>query len=361
MARIRRRPVPIGARRRPTRAGHANFRRDSARSVEKTQTIVPVEDRKSLAHVGETDSATGARRAGEPHAVVGHAQHEVVVLHGCPDADRTGGAAPGKPVSDGVLHQRLQDESRNEAVHRRVPDVVLDREPVGESHALNVEIRLERDQLFAKRDLVGALREGGSKDGGQLLQHERSRRRRVVRELRHGAQRVEQEVRLELRLEIVQPRARERMLEPHRLALPVGERAADDERLDDGYDRGVAHEVEVRVRGDQAPHRIHSRRWIQDREQPACERGVDPGGGQQKRQMERDQRPQVRRQPPRAQVPGGDDRAEDCPEQRDARVDLDPTAPAEAVLRRESDTHRGLDLIEGEPGGEKEEGGAEAS
>ena len=47
-------------------------------------------------------------------------------------------------------------------------------------------------------------------------------------------------MRLELRLEIVEPRAGQRTLETHRLPLAFGERAANDERLADGDDRDVA-------------------------------------------------------------------------------------------------------------------------
>ena len=151
------------------------------------------------------------------------------------------------------------------------------------------------------------------------------------------------------------------MLEPHRLALSVGERAANDERLDDGDSHGSSSRGRSPRTRRSGSTSVHSRRRSGDGEEPAGERGVDPGGGQRKRQVERDQRPEVRRQPSRAKVPRRDDRAEDRPKQRDAGVDLDPTAPAEAVFRRESDTHRGLDLIEREPGGEQEEGGAEAS
>ena len=53
-----------------------------------------------------------------------------------------------------------------------------------------------------------AFAERVAEDRGELAQHARRRRRRLVRELRDGAERIEEEVRLELRLEIVEPRAR---------------------------------------------------------------------------------------------------------------------------------------------------------
>ena len=175
-------------RRRSGVARARNFGRDAARSVEKTQSIVAIENAESLAHVRETDAAARPRRAVEPHAVVGHAHHELVVVHGGPDSIVPAALRPLKPVTNGVLHQRLQDEARYEAVDRRVVDAILDRQPVGEANALNVEIRLEptisSPSVTSSARCASAVR----KTADNCCSTSAAVARRVVRELGHGAE-----------------------------------------------------------------------------------------------------------------------------------------------------------------------------
>jgi hypothetical protein len=111
-------------------------------------------------------------------------------------------------MANRIFDQRLQHEPRHETVDRIVGDAVVDGQPVGEANSLNVEIRLDSDDLLAERDLVGLAAECRAKDRGELPKNARRRGGRIECQLGDGAERVEEKVRLKLRLEVVQAGAR---------------------------------------------------------------------------------------------------------------------------------------------------------
>jgi len=97
--------------------------------------------------------------------------------------------------------------------HERQPrarlDLELDGQPVTESRALDLEIRIEARELLIERHLVlpGAL-ERQTKERVQLPQHSLCRVGRLVRQLRDRVETVEEEVRLKLQSEELELRAR---------------------------------------------------------------------------------------------------------------------------------------------------------
>ena len=150
-------------------------------------------------------------------------------------------------MANGILDERLQDESGNQAIDGIVLDAILDRQPVGEANSLDVEVRFDSDDLFAERDLTRALSQRRAKDRRELSNHATRGDGRIVCELGHGSKGVEQEVRLKLRLEIVQTRSSERCLEPSGLALSLREGAPHERELRGRNDDGIARDVEVGV------------------------------------------------------------------------------------------------------------------
>src|SRR5262249_5911120 len=108
-----------------------------------------------------------------------------------------------------------------EKIDRVLVHVALDREPVGETQPLNIQIRLQRNELLAERALVGLTGDRLTEDGRELSEDACRGRRRFEGGLRHGAQRVEQKMRLQLRLEKIELGAREQRLQLRCQPLPV--------------------------------------------------------------------------------------------------------------------------------------------
>src|SRR4029079_2439295 len=119
----------------------------------------------------------------------------------CRDLNSSRRASSAESMADGVLDERLEHEAREPTLDGRVLHLVVDRQPIGESDSLNVEIRFDPDDLLAQGDFIGLLRERRTKDRDELAKHPIRRGWCFVRALRHRSERIEQEVRLKLRLE----------------------------------------------------------------------------------------------------------------------------------------------------------------
>ena len=87
------------------------------------------------------------------------------------------------------------------------------------------------DDFLAQRDFVGLLRERRPEDRDELTENAIRRRRCLVRRLRHRSERIEQEVRLKLRFEVVESCTAERRVEAFAESLALDERAADQQRF----------------------------------------------------------------------------------------------------------------------------------
>src|SRR5690606_4832466 len=107
--------------------------------------------------------------------------------------------------------------------------------------------------------------------GGELAKDADGRGGRVVRQLGYGAERVEEKVWLELRLEIVEPRTSERVLEKLRLLPPLLERAAHERHLAGRDDDQVRHDVEVEIEQQQSDDRQRGRCVGKGADRPRCE------------------------------------------------------------------------------------------
>ena len=101
-------------------------------------------------------------------AVVGDAKTQPPIADPRRDLDAAGGHSAGQAMANRIFDERLQNEARHQAIERATGHVVVDAQPIGESQALYVEVRLDRDELLAKRELAGARDEGIAKDERQL-------------------------------------------------------------------------------------------------------------------------------------------------------------------------------------------------
>ena len=111
--------------------------------------------RQPRARRGDADSLLerGQRILRQPHAVVAHLHHELVVLAAGADVDVPGAGLARDAVLDGVLDQRLQQQRRHEHVVGFRLHVVADDETVGEAGAFDLEVLAEEVELVLQRDL----------------------------------------------------------------------------------------------------------------------------------------------------------------------------------------------------------------
>ena len=134
-----------------------------------------------------------------------------IVLHlqpePLPGAPRADGDPPrvrvaGDAVAYRVLRQRLEGHPRNHRLHRVCRDVVADGQAVGEPRPFDFQISLHKADLVGQGRLMPvAVAERAAQQLTQRGKRVRGRAGAALADQRgDGVQRVEQEVRLELRL-----------------------------------------------------------------------------------------------------------------------------------------------------------------
>src|SRR5262249_40975478 len=106
----------------------------------------------TIAHVAEPDAPVQRRlrAACDPHA--GVADHDAKVAGVEPRLDRDVAALDllRDAVPHGVLDERLQDEGRHDARAGGVVDLEGDAQPIAESRALDVEVRVDDLELVGE-------------------------------------------------------------------------------------------------------------------------------------------------------------------------------------------------------------------
>ena len=141
-------------------------------------------------------------------------------------------------VAQRVLDERLHDERRDACAGGVRREIDRHGEPIAESHALDVEVLLDEPHLLAERLVRGPRVE----DVPQQVAEARDQPDDAGIVARTGergdaVERIEEEVRLKLRAERVEPRGRELRLEPRRGDLPLAVALVQRERLADGGNR----------------------------------------------------------------------------------------------------------------------------
>ncbi len=253
-----------------------------------------VDHAQTIAAVREADAA--ARLCAE-RARVGHADVQLAGVTERLDADENGPAALLDAVFERVLDERLEDQRRHRGLPRLLGDVPLDAGAIDESLAHDVGVEAQQVQFLAQRRLRRAVRLQVRPQQVREA-HEQAIGTRDVHLHQRGdrVQRVEQEVRLELRAQARQLGLREVPLQHQQslaFVLPPEEALdAEDHRQPQ---RGVQEQHEALVHVDlrprpmrigQARQRIHAvpdrehRRDGDDREQrEPDEVPAEPSGG----------------------------------------------------------------------------------
>ena len=178
------------------------------------------------------------------------------------DRDFSDVAAGDHTVSDSVLHERLQQQCRDSSGCGPGIDPERHAQAIAESRFLDGDVMVQQFELLLECD------EGTPfpvkrlpQQLGQPGDHPVRLLRILEHECRDGVQRVEEEVRLQLSHESVEPRLHELHLETGRAPSVVQSR---DHRIDkqiEGpvHQDGVTDSGEQRVRSAiQAQHRLHA-------------------------------------------------------------------------------------------------------
>jgi hypothetical protein len=177
--------------------------------------------------------------------IVDHAEHERVAVPRAFHRDVSALRPPLDAMLHGVLDQRLEDERRHERVEHVVVDLHVDREPILEAHLHDVDVEIEQRELASQRHLgLAAPLEAVAQQIAEPRDHATHAARVALDERRDGVQGVEQEVRVELTTQGVEPRFGELTGELDRLFAPRPE----SQRVRAGHaGRGDAEREDERV------------------------------------------------------------------------------------------------------------------
>lgn len=109
--------------------------------------------------------------------------------------------APLQAVDDAVLHQGLEDEYRDQAVHRLGVDFFVVADHVGEADALDLEVFADEGEFLLQRDELRADAERAAEQGAEPQHHGPGHQRVDDAGRTDRVEHVEDEVRVDLRLQ----------------------------------------------------------------------------------------------------------------------------------------------------------------
>jgi hypothetical protein len=187
-------------------------------------------------------------------------------------------------VAQGVLHDRLQDEGRDERAGDLVVDLPGDAQAIAEPDLLDLEVLAEELELARERRLEV---KGRAQQPAEHLAEQRDHLDRAggvaaADQHRDAVERVEQEVRLELHAERAELGFDELGLQPSLLGLLVTDPLGVFERVAHGDQARVGHEEERRPGDHVIPQLAQQRHGLARTERERMDRGgvgqVEGGG-----------------------------------------------------------------------------------
>src|ERR1019366_674934 len=185
-----------------------------------------------------------AAMAGQPLAVVADLHPQLIEDLASRDANPSGGEARAYAMANGILHQRLQNQVRDQGRSGVRLDIHFHPQAVLEACLLDVNIFLQEGQLATERHLVDADRvERQAQQVRQLQSHVFGGGTIVSGQGGDGIQGIEQEVRFQLNLQRLELRISQLgfQLRGLQLALPI--LAVIPDRLGNQQDIPVALEI----------------------------------------------------------------------------------------------------------------------
>ena len=150
-------------------------------------------------------------RSSDANPVVDDVDDGVALLEPAPDRDAAVAKLLRETVLDRVLDERLQQHARDDQIQRGRIDVLLDAQGRAEANDLDVEVLVDRVELFTKRDEMLLAAEQPPEQPRELRdEHPRGFGLRP-NQRRDRRQRVEQEMRIDLARERVEARGHEQL------------------------------------------------------------------------------------------------------------------------------------------------------
>ena len=157
---------------------------------------------------------------------------------------------------DRILDERLKNEMRNERGASARRDANGHRQPVLVTHPHDVEVALEKRQLFGKWDLMRPRRlERRAQEIRQLHDHAVRRCRIAVYERRDAVESIEKKVRPELTPQYFQLRFRQSNAQFGGKLLAFLPAPVEEDTVDDGDDSPKDHRLDDEVRRERAGER----------------------------------------------------------------------------------------------------------
>src|SRR3569833_1043517 len=142
-----------------------------------------------------------ARCTSERRTIVADAQHDVAIAQLARDLDPPGHGAARDAVLERVLDERRELELRHERIQRALAELPRDLDAIGEPRLLDRDVAGHPRELLAERDLtVGRTAERVAQYAPERYQHaDGASGLALADDRRDGVQRVEHEMRMDLR------------------------------------------------------------------------------------------------------------------------------------------------------------------
>src|SRR5439155_6387230 len=148
-------------------------------------------------------------------------------------------------MAKGVFHQGLQKQGRHQAIEGGGFDTLFESEAVAQSRLLDLNVAFEESQVFAERNLLAIrLTQGQPQQLAERGQRLLSGTRVTAEQSGHSIERIEQEMRLQLRLERMQSCARQVRLKQNGTPLALAIAAIEVDRVGQAYQRTVRQNVQ---------------------------------------------------------------------------------------------------------------------
>jgi hypothetical protein len=179
----------------------------------------------------------------EPRPVVGHDHDEAVRVAANRDRDRAGARLRRPAVADGVFDDGLEQKARHARPHGLGIGVDAHVEAAAEARLLDGDVAPQQLQFRGERHFLAAA-DRFAQEHAQARDHLLGGVRVLVNQLGDRVQRVEEEVRLELRAQELEPGVGQDRLQPRRLELARPPAPVGVDAVHGGDHRAIEHELE---------------------------------------------------------------------------------------------------------------------
>ncbi|MNI31800.1 hypothetical protein D3C73_856920 [compost metagenome] len=205
--------------------------------------------------IGQADTMATWRPGLLQRAVlVAHLDAQHVTVAAALDLDGVLAKVAADAMAQRVFHQRLQDQAWNRAIKQFWCDVDAAVQAVLETRALDAQVQLDQFQFLAQTDFLAiVVLQKGTQQLAQAQQHVFGTGLVFIQQGDDCVQRIEQEMRLQLRLQCQQPRLRQLGRHPACLDLAAHLFLLEMQRLLDREQGPVGQQAHREMLGNEIP------------------------------------------------------------------------------------------------------------